>query len=212
MGAGKDASQSVVCFYQEHILPPFIHLAMSSRLLHDYRRRTIAAAQGRVLEVGIGSGINLPLYGGDVSSVCGIEPSASLLKRAANQRTATISEFIRGSAETIPFEDKAFDSVVTTWTLCTIPDVQSALREMRRVLRSDGRLLFVEHGLAPDASIVRWQKRLTPCWKCLGGGCHLNRKIDDLIVAAGFKIERLDTGYLHGRNPFAYMYEGVARP
>ncbi len=199
-------------FYQEHILPPFIHLAMSSRWLRDYRRRTIAAAQGRVLEVGIGSGINLPLYGSDVSSVCGIEPSASLLKRAANQQTATISEFIRGSAETIPFEDKAFDSVVTTWTLCTIPDVQSALREMRRVLRSDGRLLFVEHGLAPDASIVRWQTRLTPCWKCLGGGCHLNRKIDDLIVAAGFTIERLDTGYLHGRNPFAYMYQGVARP
>jgi ubiquinone/menaquinone biosynthesis C-methylase UbiE len=185
---------------------------MSNRWLRDYRRRTIAAAHGRVLEIGIGSGINLPLYGRDVSSVCGIEPSAPLLRRAANQQTATIREFIRGSAETIPFEDKAFDSVVTTWTLCTIPDVQLALREMRRVLRTDGRLLFVEHGLAPDASIVRWQMRLTPCWKCIGGGCHLNRKIDDLIVAAGFKIERLDTEYLHGRNPFAYMYEGVARP
>ena len=107
---------------------------------------------------------------------------------------------------------KHSNSVVTTWTLCTIPDVELALREMRRVLRSDGRLLFVEHGLAPDASIVRWQMRLTPCWKCIGGGCHLNRKIDDLIAAAGFTIERLDTGYLHGRNPFAYMYQGIARP
>jgi len=201
-----------MCFYQEHILPPLIHLSMSNRWLRDYRRRTIAAAQGRVLEVGIGSGINLPLYGRDVSSVCGIEPSAGLLRRAANQQTATITEFIRGSAETIPFEDKAFDSVVTTWTLCTIPNVPLALREMRRVLRTDGRLLFVEHGLAPDTSIARWQMRLTPCWKCIGGGCHLNRKIDDLIAAAGFKIERLDTGYLQGRNPFAYMYEGVARP
>ncbi len=185
---------------------------MSNRRLRDYRQRTIAAARGRVLEVGIGSGINLPLYGRDISSVCGIEPSAGLLRRAASQPTATLGEFIRGSAEAIPFEDEAFDSVVTTWTLCTIPDVELALREMRRVLRSDGRLLFVEHGLAPDAAIVRWQMRLTPCWKCNGGGCHLNRKIDDLIAAAGFTIERLDTGYLHRRNPFGYMYEGIARP
>ncbi len=212
MEAGKGASSSVLCFYQERILPSLIHLSMSNRWLRDYRQRTIAAARGRVLEVGIGSGINLPLYGRDVSSVCGIEPSAGLLRRAANQPTATLGEFIRGSAEAIPFEDEAFDSVVTTWTLCTIPDVELALREMRRVFRSDGRLLFVEHGLAPDASIVRWQMRLTPCWKCLGGGCHLNRKIDDLIAAAGFTIERLDTGYLHGRNPFAYMYQGIARP
>jgi ubiquinone/menaquinone biosynthesis C-methylase UbiE len=185
---------------------------MSNRWLRDYRQRTIAAARGRVLEVGIGSGINLPLYGPDVSSVCGIEPSAGLLRRAASQPTTTLGEFIRGSAEAIPFEDEAFDSVVTTWTLCTIPDVELALREMRRVLRSDGRLLFVEHGLAPDASIVRWQMRLTPYWKCIGGGCHLNRKIDDLIAAAGFTIEHLDTGYLHGRNPLAYMYQGIARP
>jgi len=212
MVVGKSASSSVLYFYQEHILPSLIHLSMSNRWLRDYRQRTIAAARGRVLEVGIGSGINLPLYGRDVSSVCGIEPSAGLLRRAASQPTATLGEFIRGSAEAIPFEDEAFDSVVTTWTLCTIPDVELALREMRRVLRSDGRLLFVEHGLAPDASIVRWQMRLTPCWKCIGGGCHLNRKIDDLIAAAGFTIERLDTGYLHGRNPFAYMYQGIARP
>jgi ubiquinone/menaquinone biosynthesis C-methylase UbiE len=198
--------------YHDRILPVLTHLAMSNRWLVDYRRRTISAAQGRVLEVGIGSGINLPLYGSDVAGVCGIEPSASLLRRASRQQTAIKRELIRGSAETIPFEDKAFDSVVTTWTLCTIPDVALALREMRRVLRTDGRLLFVEHGLAPDASVVRWQERLTPCWKCIAGGCHLNRKIDDLIGAAGFKIERLDTGYLRGRNPLAYMYEGVARP
>jgi hypothetical protein len=97
-------------------------------------------------------------------------------------------------------------------TLCTIPQVISALREMRRVLRQDGRLLFVEHGLAPDRGVAWWQHRLTPCWKCLGGGCHLNRKIDDLVTASGFHIDALDTGYMQGRNPFAFMYEGVARP
>ena len=105
-----------------------------------------------------------------------------------------------------------FDTVVTTWTLCTIPEVISALREMRRVLRHDGRLLFVEHGLVPDRGVAWWQHRLTPCWKCLGGGCHLNRKIDDLVTASGFHIDELDTGYMQGRNPFAFMYEGVARP
>ena len=109
MVAGKGASSSVLCFYQEHILPSLIHLSMSNRWLRDYRQRTIAAARGRVLEVGIGSGINLPLYGRDVSSVCGIEPSAGLLRRAANQPTATLGEFIRGSAEAIPFEDEAFE-------------------------------------------------------------------------------------------------------
>ncbi len=199
-------------FYNERIVPALVHLAMSNHWLLDYRRRTISAARGRVLEVGIGSGINLPLYGRDVSSVFGIEPSASLLRRASHQQAATPADLIRGSAETIPFADKAFDTVVTTWTLCTIPDVALALREMRRVLRADGRLLFVEHGLAPDAAIARWQTRLTPCWMCVAGGCHLNRKIDDVVATAGFKIERLDSGYLFGRNPFAYMYEGVARP
>jgi len=199
-------------FYDERVLPVLVHSAMANRSLLEYRRRTVAAARGRILEVGIGSGINLPLYGGNVAAVFGIDPSASLLKRAHRQHASTKVDLIRGSAEAIPFPDKTFDAVMTTWTLCTIPDAAAALREMRRVLRPGGRLLFVEHGLAPDAAVMRWQRRLTPCWRCIAGGCHLDRKIDDLIAAAGFGIERLDTGYLFGKNPFAFMYEGIARP
>jgi ubiquinone/menaquinone biosynthesis C-methylase UbiE len=200
-----------MAFYRDHVLPCLTHLAMSNRRLIEYRRRMMPKARGRVLEIGIGSGLNLPFYGRQVLSIHGIDPSAALLRRAARQPTAR-TELVEASAETIPFGDDVFDTVVTTWTLCTIPRVVSALREMRRVLRPDGCLLFVEHGLAPDRAVAWWQHRLTPCWRCLGGRCHLNRKIDDLITAAGFHIEGLRTGYLQGRNPFAFMYEGVARP
>jgi ubiquinone/menaquinone biosynthesis C-methylase UbiE len=199
-----------MALYRDCVLPCLTHLAMSNRRLVEYRRRIVSQARGRVLEIGVGSGLNLPLYGGEVARVYGIDPSAGLLRRAGRQRAAR-AELVEASAELIPFGSGAFDTVVTTWTLCTIPQVVAALREMRRVLRPQGRLLFVEHGLAPDRGVAKWQHRLTPCWKCLGGGCHLNRKIDDLIAVAGFRIERLDTGYMHGRNPFTFMYEGVAR-
>jgi ubiquinone/menaquinone biosynthesis C-methylase UbiE len=199
-----------MALYRDHVLPCLTLLAMSNRRLIEYRRRVVSQARGRVLEIGMGSGLNLPFYGGQVVSVHGIDPSPALLRRAGRQ-PATRPELVEASAELIPFDDAAFDTVVTTWTLCTIPQVVAALREMRRVLRPDGRLLFVEHGLTPDRAVAWWQHRLTPYWKCLGGGCHLNRKIDDLITAAEFHIDSLDTGYMHGRNPFSFMYEGVAR-
>jgi ubiquinone/menaquinone biosynthesis C-methylase UbiE len=199
-----------MALYRDHVLPCLTHLAMSNHRLIEYRRRVVSKARGRVLEIGIGSGLNLPFYGGQVASVHGIDPSHALLRRAGRQ-PATRAELAEASAEMIPFDDAVFDTVVTTWTLCTIPQVVAALREMRRVLRPGGRLLFVEHGLAPVRAVAGWPLRLTPCWRCVGGGCQLNRKIDDLVTTAEFHIVELDTGYMHGRNPFAFMYQGVAR-
>ncbi len=121
-------------------------------------------------------------------------------------------EFVEGSAEAIPLQNASIDTVVTTWTLCSIPDAQRALREMYRVLRPGGRLLFVEHGLAPDSNVRRWQNHLTPAWKRLGGGCHLNRAIKALIEDTGFQFERFETGYMRGPKPMTFMYEGSARP
>ena len=121
-------------------------------------------------------------------------------------------ELIEGSAEAIPLADTSVDTVVTTWTLCSIPDASQALRDMRRVLRPGGRLLFVEHGRAPDRRVVWWQDRLTPVWKRLGGGCHLNRAIGTLIEGAGFQFDRVETGYMRGPKPMTFTYEGCARP
>ncbi len=200
--------------YQDRVLPLLIHLSMRQRNLAAYRARVIPGAEGRVLEIGIGSGLNLPFYTTTVEEVIGLDPSPKLLAmaRAAARRTSVPVELTENSAEAIPLYNRSIDTVVTTWTLCSIPDVQRALGEMRRVLKPGGRLLFVEHGRAPDPSVRRWQNCLTPIWKRLSGGCHLNLAISELIEGAGFRIERLDTGYMRGRNPMAFMYEGSARP
>ncbi len=179
-----------------------------------YRERVIAAAEGRVLEIGIGSGLNLPLYARNVSDVIGLEPSPKLLTlaRAMKHPGLPLVQFINGSAEAIPLENATVDTAVTTWTLCTTPDASHALREMRRVLKPGGHLLFVEHGRAPDPNVVWWQDRLTPLWKRIGGGCHLNRAIGSLIESAGFQFDRFETGYMRGPKPMTFMYEGSARP
>ncbi len=200
-------------FYERRILPWLLHLSMRQKRLDPYRQRAIAGAHGRTLEIGAGSGLNFPLYSAHVSLVCAIDPSAELLKMAKKRAQATPSiVLVRATAEHLPFGDRSFDTIVTTWTLCTIPDVSGALHEMHRVLKPDGRLLFVEHGLAPEHGVARWQDWLTPCWKHVGGGCHLNRKMDDLIRAAGFGVEHLRTGYMSGPRILTYMYEGVATP
>ena len=200
--------------YRDHILPHLIHLSMRQRNLAVYRARVLPAAQGRVLEIGIGSGLNLPFYGATVEQVIGLDPSPKLLAmaREAARRTSISLELIENSAEAIPLYNRSIDTVVTTWTMCSIPDARRALGEMRRVLKPGGHLLFVEHGRSPDPSVRRWQDRLTPLWQRVGGGCHLNRAIGELIEEAGFRIERLETGYMRGPKPMSFMYEGSARP
>jgi ubiquinone/menaquinone biosynthesis C-methylase UbiE len=201
-------------FYDDHILPFLINLTMRQKRLAAYRSRVIPNAEGRVLEVGVGSGLNLPFYTEKVQRVIGLDPSPNLLSMALKvlPRVKPPVEFVEGSAEAVPLEDASVDAVVTTWTLCSIPDAPRALGEMRRVLKPLGRLLFVEHGLAPEPNVRWWQDRLTPWWKPLAGGCHLNRPMRILIEEAGFEFERLDTGYMRGPRPMTFMYEGSARP
>jgi ubiquinone/menaquinone biosynthesis C-methylase UbiE len=199
-------------FYNDVVLPRLCHLAMRNRHLIPFRERVIGMADGRVLEIGIGSGLNLPFYRGSAREIVALEPSPQLIKMARRAAKAMAAEFLEASAEAIPLEAESIDTVVTTWTLCTIPRVSDALHEMRRVLAPGGRLLFVEHGFSPDQGVRRWQDRLTPAWKSLSGGCHLNRPIRTLIEDAGFRIERLETGYIPGPKPMTFLYEGSAKP
>jgi ubiquinone/menaquinone biosynthesis C-methylase UbiE len=199
-------------FYQDHVVPHLVNLAMRNRQLIPYRSRIVSAAEGRVLEIGIGSGVNLPFYTDRASEVLGIDPHPKLLAMARQKNSTIPAQVIEGSAESIPLEDCSVDAVVTTWTLCTIPDVVSALGDVRRVLKPGGKLLFVEHGLASDESVRIWQNRLTPIWKRIAGGCHLNRPIATLVQDAGFQIVQLEKGYMQGPKPMTFMYEGCARP
>lgn len=199
-------------FYQHRVLPHLVHLSMRQSTFGPYRQKAISGATGKVLEIGVGSGLNLPLYQ-SASRVIGLDPSARLIAmaRISAKGLDLPIELVEGNAEAIPLPDQSVDTVVSTWTLCSIPDVMVALREMRRVLKPGGRLIFAEHGQAPDPSVFRWQNRLTPVWKRIGGGCHLNRPIERLIREADFQVERLETGYMKGPKPMSFMYEGVAR-
>jgi len=199
--------------YETWIVPRLLDLAMRNRLLDHYRQRTIETARGLVLEVGVGSGLNLPLYGPAVAHVIAIDPSTELL-RLASRRVADARvpvSLLRASAEHVPLADAVFDTIVMTWTLCSIPNPTGALTEMRRVLRPGGRLIFVEHGLSPEIRTARWQHRLTPYWKRISGGCHLDRKTDDLIRAAGFQIDAIEMAYMQGPKPWTFMYQGSAK-
>lgn len=201
-------------FYEERVLPRLISRTMRYGRLRPYRERTIARARGRVLEIGVGSGLNLPLYGTAVSEIVGLEPAASMMRMAqevADRATARVT-FISASAEALPLDTASIDTIVTTWTLCSIPDIEGALREARRVLRHEGQLLFVEHGLAPEANVRSWQNRLTPFWERIAGGCHLNRPIALLLEGAGFAVPWLETGYMKGPKLISFMYEGIAHP
>jgi ubiquinone/menaquinone biosynthesis C-methylase UbiE len=200
-------------FYRERVLPRLVHMSMRQETFVPYRRRAVAHARGRVLEIGVGSGLNLPLYEA-ATHVIGLEPSVRLLAMARDvvAGLGRSIELVEGVAEVIPLPDQSIDTVVSTWTMCSIPDVMRALTEMRRVLKPEGHLVFAEHGRSSDHRVVRWQDGLTPVWKRIGGGCHLNRPIDQLIQGAGFRVEQMQTGYMTGPRPMTFMYEGIARP
>ncbi|HWH58608.1 MAG TPA: class I SAM-dependent methyltransferase [Terriglobales bacterium] len=200
-------------FYSKHILPHVIDLAMRNKETARVRAEWVPKASGDVLEIGVGSGLNLPLYTSDVRRVYAVEPSRELqlMARKRSAGRALKVEFISQSAdEALPIPDESIDTVLMTWTLCSIPNPSKALGQMRRVLRPSGRLLFIEHGRSPDAVVARWQNRLTPIWKRIGGGCHLNRKVDELIANSGFRFVELTNFYLPGPRPMTYTYQGIA--
>jgi ubiquinone/menaquinone biosynthesis C-methylase UbiE len=165
-----------------------------------------------MLEIGFGSGLNIPYYPAGLKRVQAIDPAAAGRKLAAGRAAscAVLIEYVGSDAEALPVADASVDHVLNTWTLCTIPDAMRALAEIRRVLRPGGAFRFVEHGLAPDPGVARLQQRFTPLQRRAFGGCHLNRPIDQLVAAAGLELTRMDTYYMKGPRALGYTFEGVA--
>lgn len=200
-------------WYNRNLLPYLLDFACGMKPIRSQREKVVPLAQGRVLEVGIGTGLNVPFYDKSrVTRVVGLDP-AMQMHRLALKRIAKAGlnvELVGLSAEKIPLEDSSFDTVLITYTLCTIPDPLAALREMHRVLAPSGRLLFCEHGRAPDEDVRRWQSRLQPHWKKLAGGCHLDRDVPALLKEAGFQCDDTRTCYLPGPRPLTFNYWGEA--
>lgn len=200
--------------YERYLLPKVIDLACGGKPIMRQRGKVVPHARGRVLEVGMGSGLNLPYYDhSKVEFVWGLEPSQGMRQQAESRLAASPLEvrWLGLKGEEIPLEDNSVDTVVLTYTLCTIPDYQLAMEQMRRVLKRSGQLLFCEHGKAPDAAVRRWQNRLNPIWNVIGGGCNLNRDIPGILRQSGFQISTVDTMYLPKTPRFAgFQYWGHA--
>lgn len=204
-----------MAFYNRVILPNLIGTACKQSPIMKQRAKIVPEADGVVVEIGMGAAPNLPLYDSSrVKTVIGIEPNAGLRKKAARsiQQYSLPVELVDAVAEDLPLEAATADTVVLTYTLCSLPDVAGAMAEIRRVLKPGGRLLFCEHGAAPDAGVLKWQSRIEPVWKVFAGGCHLARPIDRLITEGGFSIDKLEAGYMP-KTPriVAYDYIGAAK-
>lgn len=192
--------------YDRFVLPRFLKCACASPPVMKQRAKVVPKAAGRVLELGIGMGLNLALYDADrVESVTGVDPAAELraIAEAAPRDPRLSVRVENGTAESLPFEAGAFDCVVCTFTLCSVHTPSAALAEARRVLKPGGRFLYCEHGLAPDPGVAKWQRRIEPVWKALAGGCHLTRPVTSAVAAAGFRLDRHDSMYLPGAPRFA---------
>lgn len=205
----------ILSFYDKYILPKFLNCACASKPINYQREKIVPLAEGTVLDVGIGSGLNIPYYNkSKIKYLYGLDPSIELLNLAkplAKKNELEI-EFLECGAEAIPLPNDSIDTVVITYTLCTIPDTQLSTEEIMRVLKPNGKLLFCEHGLAPDVNVVKWQKRINPIWNKIAGGCNLNRDIPKLIKSSGFKILNMEEMYLPSTPKFAgYNYWGVAK-
>ena len=201
--------------YNKYILPRVLNCSCGSKPINHQRNKIVPLAEGIVLDIGIGSGLNIPFYDkSKIKYLYGLDPSKELIEMArslANLNQIEI-EFLECGAENIPLLDNSIDTVLITYTMCTIPDVTLSISEIRRVLKNNGKLLFCEHGLAPDPNIAKWQKRINPIWNKIAGGCNLNRNIPELIASSGFKVSNMEEMYLPNTPKFAgYNYWGVAR-
>ena len=199
--------------YNKYVLPKLVHVVCGQKPSMRQREKVVPLAQGRVLEIGIGSGLNIPFYdAARVTHLWGLEPSTEMWAIAQKnaEKHHLDAEFLQSGAESIPLDNNCVDTAVMTYTMCTIPDINTAMNEIRRVLKPGGKLIFCEHGTAPDESVRRWQTRLNPIWKRFSGGCNLNRPVPDLLVQSGFRCSDLQTMYLPGWKPASFNYWGTA--
>ncbi len=198
--------------YRDQVLPRIVDLAMRGSDVEKVRVRVTGGLDGEVLEIGFGSGLNIPFYPAELTRVWAVDPAAVGRKLAAKRAAAcTVPiEYIGLDAEKLPVGDASADHVLSTWTLCTIPDPMVALAEIIRVLRPGGAFHFVEHGRSPDAKVARTQDRLNPLQRRVFGGCNLNRAIDHLVTASGLELTRLETYYMKGPRAMEYTFEGIA--